>query len=358
MSAIASPKNLPDSQDTTTVDESNSHAVASFSVFDELPALVIHLDAKGLVDRSNQRAQKILGSDLDGKKWRELYQLNFRKLDQGDLRGLDGRLYSLATAPLSGSNGQVLLLTDITETRRLQKRADQETRLIALGEMVARLAHQVRTPLSASLLYLGQLQNQLDGDQLNPDRVNHISQRLHERLHRMEDMVKDMLMFTQGRNTVSLDIAMDKQVKALKQELSDLFEYRNGTLSFDVESDLFIQGNPVALTSALSNLINNALEMIGEGAEVLVCISAQQEKIEIAIHDNGHGVNPKNRERIFEPFFTTRNSGNGLGLPVVKAVVENHAGTIVVGKSQHLGGACFTILLPKKLASKHREKAQ
>src|SRR5690606_13169564 len=122
---------------------------------DILPGGVVVLDGRGRVIEANPLALELLGEPLLGVFWREVIQRSFapRADDGHEISLQDGRRLSLATRSLAGEPGQLILLTDLTETRRLQDELARHARLSALGRMVASLAHQIRTPLSTALLY-------------------------------------------------------------------------------------------------------------------------------------------------------------------------------------------------------------
>ncbi len=138
------------------------------ALFDVVPGGIVVLDRQGRVQRVNQFARRILGEAADGRYWRELVAEAFLpELDQGELKTADGRQFSISTGPLGYTPGQVLLLSEVTQTRELQRTAQQNLHLVTMGKMMASLAHQIRTPLASSMLYLSQCADRaLDAVQL------------------------------------------------------------------------------------------------------------------------------------------------------------------------------------------------
>src|SRR5690606_2292395 len=157
---------------------------------------VIVIDGQGVVREANPVARQLLGLPLLGMLWRQVIARNFapRKDDGHEIPLKDGRRLSIATRSLTGEPGQLVLLTDLTETRRLQDQLARHERLSALGRMVASLAHQIRTPLSAALLYASHLTEQV----LPVEQQQRFAGRLKERLHELEHQVRDMLVFARG----------------------------------------------------------------------------------------------------------------------------------------------------------------
>jgi len=166
------------------------------SLLDLLPGGVIVIDGQGVVREANPAACLLLGKPLEGMLWREVIARCFapREDDGHEISLKDGRRLSIATRSLNGEPGQLVLLTDLTETRRLQDQLARHERLSALGRMVASLAHQIRTPLSAAMLYASHLSEQA----LPFEQQQRFAGRLKERLHELEHQVRDMLVFARG----------------------------------------------------------------------------------------------------------------------------------------------------------------
>ena len=121
---------------------------------------------------------------------------------------------------------------------------------------------------------------------------------------------------------------------------------RKVTLETECEEDSNLFANPALLHQMLFNLILNAAEAVGAGGHVLVTAGSSSQHALIRVHDDGPGVQDASRERVFDAFYTTKEAGTGLGLLSGKACSEAHGGTIQVGQSPRLGGACFTISIP------------
>jgi two-component system sensor histidine kinase FlrB len=166
------------------------------NLLDLLPGGVIVIDAQGVVREANPTACELLGLPLEGELWRHVIARCFapRKDDGHEVSLKDGRRLSIATRSLDAEPGQLVLLNDLTETRHLQDQLARHERLSSLGRMVASLAHQIRTPLSAALLYASHLTEQA----LPVETQQRFAGRLKERLHELEHQVRDMLVFARG----------------------------------------------------------------------------------------------------------------------------------------------------------------
>ena len=139
-----------------------SHEVSQlYAIFKALPTGVLLLDGTGIITRANPAAIDLLGEPLEGELWRHVITRCFepREDDGHEISLRDGRRVQLSTQPLQDQAGQLVFINDLTETRQLQDRINHMKRLSALGNMAASLAHQIRTPLSAAMLYAANLAN-------------------------------------------------------------------------------------------------------------------------------------------------------------------------------------------------------
>ena len=321
---------------------------------DTMPAGVIVLDGKGMIAKANQIAIDMLGEPLEGEKWFSVIQRSFRPhQDDGHEVSLkDGRLIKLDITALAPEPGQLILMTDLTETRRLQKRVAHMQRLSALGKMVASLAHQVRTPLSAAMLYAANLGSK----RLSEASRGSFHTKLMSRLKDLETQVNDMLLFAKsGDQQVVEQVSMQQLLSEVKAGADAMVALNDSELNVSLpEPDIEIMGNKTALASAIQNLIHNSIQVIGSGAQVhLSALRDTQDPdyVRISVSDNGPGIDLGQSEKIFEPFYTTKSQGTGLGLAVVSSVAGAHQGRVEANNNPH-GGAIFSMLLPISVTSK------
>jgi two-component system sensor histidine kinase FlrB len=312
------------------------------SLLDLLPGGVIVIDGQGVVREANPVACNLLGLPLLGMLWRQIIARNFapREDDGHEISLKDGRRLSIATRSLQGEPGQLVLLTDLTETRRLQDQLARHERLSALGRMVASLAHQIRTPLSAALLYASHLTEQV----LPVEQQQRFAGRLKERLHELEHQVRDMLIFARG------DLPLPDRLapKALFEALQAAAEphVRGMTVRWQCDSrDGELLCNRDTLVGSVLNLIENAIQAAGREARLKIHLYQRGNSLRLCISDSGPGIDSVTLARLGEPFFTTKTTGTGLGLAVVKAVARAHQGELQV-RSRIARGTCALLHLP------------
>jgi two-component system sensor histidine kinase FlrB len=327
--------------------QTNEHL---YRVIQALPAGVIVLDANGRVQEYNPAADRLLGQPLAGELWREVVKRCFApQHDDGhEVSLVNGRRVSVSTCPLGEDPGQLLLLNDVTETRRLQERLGHQKRLVALGEMAASLAHQVRTPLAAAILGVSQLKN----PNLDECRRSKSGDKILGSLRQLETLVNDMLMFSRAGYTGEQPFTLPDLLDGLIGNISQQVEGRGVDFKVDCEvGDCTLLGNQHLLQSAIQNLANNAIQALHKhdgqmpGQLILRVQSASINTIDISVMDNGPGIDAELRDKIFEPFFTTRSNGTGLGLAVVQAIVRAHRGEIWLEPST-TQGSVFVMRLP------------
>ena len=312
------------------------------NLLDLLPGGVIVIDDRGRVREANPAACELLGLPLEGELWRHVITRCFapREDDGHEISLIDGRRLSISTRSLDAEPGQLVLLNDLTETRRLQDQLARHERLSSLGRMVASLAHQIRTPLSAALIYASHLTEQ----QLPVETQQRFAGRLKERLHELEHQVRDMLVFARGELPLTDRIAP----KALMQALQAAAQPHVEGIAMRWQCDIHdgeLLCNRDTLVGALLNLIENALQAGTAQVRLKVHVYARGNTLRLCVSDSGSGIEPKVLERLGEPFFTTKATGTGLGLAVVTAVVRAHQGDL--GLRSRLGrGTCALLSLP------------
>lgn len=322
-------------------------------LLDALPAGVAVLDAMGRVEQANPAAACILGADIDGRVWEEFILTCLKPTatpGEWEMPRGQCRRVAVSETRLASSGGRIVLIHDVTETHRMKTQSARNERLAAMGEMAAGLAHQVRTPLAAALLYAGALEN----PRLPEKERTRCGARVVERLQHMEHLIRDMLTFARGEATGGESMP----VSALLAEAAQVFEplARRREVGFVVSDDSLgaaVSGNRKALCSALVNLMENALDACTAGGcppgkpSGRIQLSAQSVRGEVCfrVRDNGRGMDAATQARLFEPFFTTRADGTGLGLAIARGVVRAHGGAIDV-ESEPDAGAVFSLTLP------------
>jgi two-component system sensor histidine kinase FlrB len=323
-------------------------------LLDALPGGVVVLDASDAVVEANPAAIELFGGHVLKRSWPEVeaqclvptgtpqeWRLRRSGAAASDA-ALEQRWVSISASQLDPAGGRILLLSEVTDAYRMREQLERHQKLSAMGEMVAGLAHQLRTPLATALLYAGNLaRTQLsDADRLR------FAERALARLKDLERMIQDMLTFVRGAPSGREPIELGELV----QELAHVMEPQMAEqgVSFRVElrvPQVALRGNRKALSGALLNLLENALQANGAGGEVRLETALEGDRVVIRVTDAGPGMPPEVQERLFQPFFTTRPEGTGLGLAIVRTVVDAHGGEVTV-ESATGRGSTFCVRLP------------
>lgn len=249
----------------------------------------------------------------------------------------------LAAARRRDREAAAIIHQQMNELQQVRVRLAQSEKLAALGQLAAAIAHEVRTPL-AVMRSASQNIAEAVGDS-SPDASKSCTFMVAE-IDRLTNVVSSLLTFARP-------LALRRQHARIGEMLSKTVQLAEGDLGsagvrlqqrtaqdlpeVDVDPDLFCQ--------AVLGLVANAVQAAGPGGEVNVSATTDGAGVEVAVEDSGPGVPSNLRERIFEPFFTTRPHGTGLGLAVVRQIVEAHGGMLQVGERRG-GGARFAIRLP------------
>lgn len=313
-------------------------------LLDALPAGVVVLDDTGSVVQFNPAASEFLGDVKVGAGWAAIYG---DALVPGATPGefLCGeRHLAVDVTPLDSTGGRIVLLHDITEAQLLKTQAERNQRLAAMGEMAAQLAHQLRTPLAAALLYAGNLQNA----ELPVDSRLAIAEKTVARLRHIEHLIQDMLLFARGEALGRERFAVTDLFAELAQNFELLAQYnRVRFVVTDQSAGALLTGKRKSLVSALTSLLENALQSVDGQEDKCIKLSARrgESTLLLAVKDNGRGMDDATAARLFEPFFTTRRDGTGLGLAIARGVARAHGGGIDVISSPG-SGAEFILSLP------------
>ena len=342
------------------------------TVLESLTAGVITLDETGRLKTLNRSAENILGlplSELSGSNWHdwpqsvpqyllltELFQTILATEHTGKpvqtayTGGDEARILLAKATPLPADNGggTVLVFDDITLLVRAQKEA-------AWGEVAKRLAHEIRNPLTPI---------QLSAERLAWKLQDKLGEQDGQILARSTDTIIKQVAAMKEMVEAFRNYARAPALKLEKQDLNKIIEevlllYEAGACTFDaVFSNIpaVMYADATAMRQVLHNIFKNAAEAAEEAAQPEVHIHTDNTdgKITLTVANNGKSFSKDMLANAFEPYVTDKPTGTGLGLPVVKKIVEEHGGRIALSNPAE-GGACVKITLPA-LVEEHYEK--
>ncbi len=239
---------------------------------------------------------------------------------------------------------------DLTEIKQLQRELLQKTRMAAIGEAIAEMAHGVKNILYGIKLGAFMLEKGLHGD--NPEKVKKGWQTVSHNIARISKLSLDMLSYTRKTASSRVPVQLNEIIGETCLSLAGRAEKKGVVLRQRLAPGLpCVRGNPEGLHTCLLNLVTNAIEAIPESApdaEVTVCTEAGKGCICLKVSDTGRGIGPELQKQIFKPLFSTKGArGTGLGLAITEKIVKEHDGSITV-RSRLQKGTTFTITLPAK----------
>lgn len=264
-------------------------------------------------------------------------------------KGTNGKelLLSFKSVPLLDKDGQavgaILDLHDLTEMRRMAAELKRADRLAAVGELSARMAHEIRNPLAA-------ISGSVQLVALRP-WVDEKDQRLFSIIlretDRLDGLLRDFLFYAKPNQPAKVPLNLRRVISDLCSLLATDPRLEGVEIDNQLPEDLVIQFDKDQCTQVFWNLLMNAAEAIsGDGR---ICIDGTRVKgdggrkeLRISVRDNGSGMSPDDVKRVFEPFFTTKKGGTGLGLATVYRIVETNGGRMSISSALGKG---TTILL-------------
>jgi two-component system sensor histidine kinase FlrB len=326
------------------------------AIVESLSTGLLVMDTEGAITRCNQAGEQLLGlkreqilghslaaclkeAQLDG----DAYPLTTR---QGAAVALSNRALQTSEGRHAGS---VVLIQDVTAVRELEDRLQRRNRLAAMGEMVGRIAHEIRNPLGSIELFASMLRRDLNGVPALRGYAEHIS----SSVHMMNRLLTNLLLYTKP------DCSHGEwhETEALMLDSLTLAAHAIANTRIDIRLEVDPHAARIwcdqgQMKQVLLNLILNSIHaMPGSGTLTLTASLTEEQgpggsALRLSVSDTGVGIPAAQRSRIFDPFFTTRDEGTGLGLAIVHAIVEAHQGRIDV-ESGEGRGTTFTIVLPQ-----------
>lgn len=313
------------------------------SLLDALPAGVVLLNESAQVIALNPAAVKMFGAGAVGLHWGDVVLAHLEPTLAVSEWVLDQHArVSIAESALTTTGGKILLIHDVTLATQMKAELERSQRLAAMGEMAASLAHQLRTPLAAALLY----SVNLGKPDMPAETRTKFSEKAIAQLRRLERLIQDVLLFARGEVMGQDPIVLADFLQEIAQTVEPLMREAGVHFSLDASCGaLAFLGARRALQGAVINLLENALQATSGGGKICLAANLEGGELLLAVRDSGPGIPLELQSRIFEPFFTTKGQGTGLGLAIAQGVAKAHGGRIVLF-SKAGDGAEFVLILP------------
>jgi len=323
------------------------------SVLQGIREAIIVLDGDGRILMMNRAAEDLLRIDLSASKGRrpEEYGYDFSRIGQDGQEieietGADRKnlLVSLSDVVNSGDGliGFVILLRDITAQKAAEAEKERNKRLIAMGEMLTGIVHELRNPLCSIELYASMLYKELEG---TPHES--LAMGVSTGVRNLNNTLSNMLYFARPRNPKTTPCGIEALIDDALALIRPVMESRGIVVEKRVHGVL-INGDSGLLKQVILNILLNAVQAMGNGGVLTISSETDSRGLCLNISDTGYGITSEHIERIFDPFFTTRDEGTGLGLSISLKIMQAHGGTIRA-KSLPDSGSVFTLYFPEEI---------
>ncbi|PKN16058.1 MAG: PAS domain-containing sensor histidine kinase, partial [Deltaproteobacteria bacterium HGW-Deltaproteobacteria-23] len=237
--------------------------------------------------------------------------------------------------------GYIINFKDLTEIIRIRQELRQKERLSAMGEVVARVAHEMRNPLFGMTAAAQILEMELSLDPKQQELMNSLL----KESHRLNNLVEELLHTTRetriNKKRVNLISVIDISLQLVEAMLNE----QKISLNKNYYGEVWLFADLEKLEQVLLNLIKNAMEATKAGGFITVAVESDDSYVSVIVTDNGEGILPENIDRIFDVFYTTKKNGTGMGLSICRNIVEAHGGSLNASNNPD-GGARFILQLP------------
>lgn len=328
---------------------------------------VITVDLAGAITVFNREAKTLLAMDRQPQSGQNILSVfpaehPLRPILEGKSESLDKTYHNITlsiadqTVNLAIQESELLdraknvighnyVITDLTEVYMLQERIKEQERMAYLGQLSATVAHEVRNPLNSMELFMGLLKRDTEFSGEQKEIINSVQKEIRS----LNGIVTDFLQFAKPSKLVLSQFLVGNLVDEALFLSSNAIEEKQIIIQNKIKnSEKTLNGDFNQLKQVLLNLFLNAiLAMDDKGTLTIQFADSTKEAgtLTLEIIDNGSGMSPETVGQIFKPFFSTRSSGVGLGLSIVKNIVQMHDGVITVASKPGKGTA-FKVTLP------------
>jgi PAS domain S-box-containing protein len=255
--------------------------------------------------------------------------------------------YHLVRGATGKPVGVQIISRNITERKRMEEELQRSERMKLLAQLAMGVSHEVRNPLGAILASTEALCHDLEGHSEYSEYLSHIR----TQVHRLSVLMKDLLelgkpMEESAFEHEALQMLCSSGIELWKQTTV----FKNHTIRFEKPAggkNIIVRADGARIQQVCINLIENAAQNSPEGSEITLRIFEPRDGIvRFQVIDEGSGINDEDLGRVFEPFFSTRRQGSGLGLSIVKQIIETHGGTVDIRNNEDRPGCTAEIVLP------------
>jgi C4-dicarboxylate-specific signal transduction histidine kinase len=236
----------------------------------------------------------------------------------------------------------------INENQRLRTQEEQQKRFAYLSQMATAVAHNINNPLNNINATVTNIQDDLNMNAISNETLNQDLQRIKANIQRMAKIVSTFRSYARGNREQQEVIVFNEIIDNILMMFQGQFESHQVQLNKELTThETKIFANTFELQEIFMILLTNAREAVESKTNAAIWVSTEQdeEKVYLQVEDNGTGISPEREKELFLPLNTSKANGFGMGLYLVKNILDKSKGYINYQKSIH-GGACFRISLP------------
>lgn len=325
------------------------------SILDSLMDGIIVTDATGNVQVCNKTAYELIGQRNKMTLDDNIYNIGelapyLHHANQPEAFQYGGKYYLISKRKLDGvSRKNIVVIEDYTERHKYESLTRQEAKMVAVGELSAGLAHEIRNPLGLIKSYIYVIRKRLSGEV-----ENHAFDVIDASVDRINNLIENLLGFSRLSKDKSVKVDIKKLILSIIALEEKTLE-KNGIniyMDFNLEKGSTLTLNEDVLKLIIVNLLNNSIDALRDTSNaeknIKVTVTNMGGKLKMDFSDNGSGIPKENLETIFNPFFTTKETGTGLGLYILNSEIRSKDGQITV-ESVEGEGTTFHIILPEEL---------
>ncbi len=317
------------------------------SVIQGIDEAIVVLDNRKEIIMTNRASERLFNVDAQSVRGKSVDILRFPlDLSRSSYTVEDReRVFSVSISQVSNRDdfaGYVLLIKDITAMKEKEAEDSRNKRLMAMGEMMASIVHELRNPLCSIELYSSMLYRELKGTSYEA-----IARGVSGGVQNLNNFLSNMLYFAKPRIPKNTLFRIDTVVEETISMISPVVQTREISVHQDVEP-FCLQGDPGLLKQAIMNILLNAVQAMESGGEIRVFTEFTEGYLRLNIKDSGKGIDRTIMDRIFDPFFSTKEEGTGLGLSIALRIMQSHGGSISI-KSTPGQGTVFILQFPEKI---------
>lgn len=241
------------------------------------------------------------------------------------------------------TKGAMAVFTPVGRQQELESAVIKAEKLAILGQMAAGMVHEIRNPLTIISGFLQLVQNDLKGT----SKEKYITVSLAE-LNRVNSLLTEFLQMSKPGYSKRTPCCISKIINDVVMLVESEVYHRNLEINLNITNDLpAILGDSDQLKQVFLNILKNAFEALPGGGKILLntSLSKHEDFVQVVIRDTGVGMDEQTMANIFDPFFTTKENGTGLGMFIIKEIINNHGGRLDI-QSKPGNGTTVTVLLP------------